>query len=119
MKKFFSYIFTFIAVFLISAAATISLSVAGDTYTNSNTNAEGQGSSLSFLTNILGTLNNGKIIYLDAGLTVEYEDDVYELIINGGVDIKDSNNIKVDADLTVIINGESKNININYYDNEN
>lgn len=117
MKKFFSYVFTFVAVFLISAAATISLSVAGDTYTNSNTSAEGQGSSLSFLTNMLETLNNGKTINLDAGISVSYEDDEYELLIDGMIDIKDSNNIKIDANIICTINDNVKNIYINLYDN--
>jgi len=117
MKRFFSYIFTFLAVFLLSAVATVSLSISNDKYASSDESAMGQGSPLSFLTDILETFNNGKNIYVDAGIVVGYEGDIYQLHINGGLDIKDSNNIKVDTTINLNINGLNKEIDVVLFDN--
>ena len=81
MKKFFSYIFTFVAVFLISAAATVSLAM--PTTTANEEVVSGQSSPLSFVTDLLNTFDQGKTIDLDAGLVLIYEEQEINISIDG------------------------------------
>ena len=112
MKKFFSYIFTFVAVFLISAAATISLNMPS-IGNNNGDGASGQGSPLSFVTDLLNTFDQGKTINLDASLVIKHENEVYGLSVDGKIDIKNKNDILADVSLVVIVNGSAKHIQVN------
>ena len=115
MKKFFSYIFTFFAVFVLSAAATISLSVVNNKYaTLADENAAGQASPLSFVTSLLDDFKQGKTFEVESNVIVEYDGEIFAVDVVGKVDIFDTAHIKAEAQIDISAFGQTKTIWVCY-----
>ncbi|MBR2909568.1 MAG: InlB B-repeat-containing protein [Clostridia bacterium] len=118
MKKFFSYILTFVVMFVISAASTVFMSYAGsDGGINPMLGVGGQGTNSSFFTGLIGTFEEEQRFSVEGIIEIERDGNKIPVSLYVNVDISDSNNLKIDGFLNVKINDTYKTIEFSFYNN--
>lgn len=119
MKKFLSYVLTFVIMFMLSATGTIWLAKTANNTNNNNFVPDGgnQGGAeqTSFFSGILSTFNEHKQFNVSGDIEVEYDNKDINLSIFASVDIQDQTNIKVDALLKTQIDGRTFAVSVIYY----
>lgn len=119
MKKFLSYVLTFVIMFMLSATGTIWLAKTANNTNNNNFVPDGgnQGGAeqTSFFSGILSTFNEHKQFNVSGDIEVEYDNKNIDLSIFASVDIQDQTNIKVDALLKTQIDGRTFAVSVIYY----
>lgn len=119
MKKFLSYVLTFVIMFMLSATGTIWLAKTANNTNNNNFVPDGgnQGGAeqTSFFSGILSTFNEHKQFNISGDIEVEYDNKDIDLSIFASVDIQDQTNIKVDALLKTQIEGRTFAVSVIYY----
>lgn len=119
MKKFLSYVLTFVIMFMLSATGTIWLAKTANNTNNNNFVPDGgnQGGAeqTSFFSGILSTFNEHKQFNISGDIEVEYDNKDIDLSIFASVDIQDQTNIKVDALLKTQIDGRTFAVSVIYY----
>ncbi len=113
MKKFLSYVFTFVLLFVIAAATTVSVSY----FDNSGTNlqpliVDSEASNTSLFTGILSSFENNKQFNFQGDITLEGEEQSLPVLLYVNVDIADTNNVKVEGLLKLA--GENLNLLIEF-----
>ena len=119
MKKFFSYIFTFILLFVISAVSTVSLSYFGKESgtANPSVNVEGQGTSSSLFTGIIGTFDKEKKFSVNGSIEIEFNEQIIPVALYVNVDIEDKDNIKIEGYASIEIDQAKLVVEFAYYNN--
>ena len=119
MKKFLSYVLTFVIMFMLSATGTIWLAKTANNTNNNNFVPDGgnQGGAeqTSFFSGILSTFNEHKQFNISGDIEVEYDNKDIDLSIFASVDIQDQTNIKVDALLKTQIDGRTFAVSVIFY----
>lgn len=119
MKKFLSYVLTFVIMFMLSATGTIWLAKTANNNNNNNFVPDGgnQGGAeqTSFFSGILSTFNEHKQFNISGDIEVEYDNKDIDLSVFASVDIQDQTNIKVDALLKTQIDGRTFAVSVIYY----
>lgn len=121
MKKFLSYVLTFIIMFMLSATGTIWLAKTANTNNNNNFvpsgNNQGGAEQTSFFSGILSTFNENQQFNVSGDINVSYEDVKLDLNLFASIDIQDKTNIKIDAIVKTEVEGRTFAVSIIFYDN--
>lgn len=121
MKKFLSYVLTFVIMFMLSATGTIWLAKTANNNNNNNFVPDGgnQGGAeqTSFFSGILSTFNENKQFNVYGDIEIEYENKKIDLSVYADIDIQDQTNIKVDALLKTKIEGRKFVVSAVFYNN--
>ena len=121
MKKFLSYVLTFVIMFMLSATGTIWLAKTANNSNNNNFvpsgNNQGGAEQTSFFSGILSTFNENQQFNISGDVEVIYEDKQLNLNLFASIDIQDKTNIKVDAIIKTEIEGRTFAISAIFYDN--
>ncbi len=97
MKKFLSYIVTFVVMFFISAAVTVSMSMSGGGSLLLPSQDDTQASGSSFFNGILKTFEENKQFNVMGNLEIKTEDQVIPVSLFVNIDLEDASNIKVEG----------------------
>ena len=119
MKKFLSYVFTFLLLFVISAATTVSVSYFNGrgTLIKPIVNVGGDNSSTSLFTGILNSFTDNKQFNFEGEITLESEEKSLPILLYVNVDIEDEKNIKVEGFVSLNLNGAKTAIEFAFYNN--
>lgn len=119
MKKFLSYLLTFVILFVMSATGTIfmakmSNSDPGSTGGNGGTTDAEQ---TSFFTGILANFDDNKQFNIQGDVEVSYQEKTIPLNIYANIDIADTQNIRVEGFVKTTIQNKTFAISLVFYNN--
>ena len=118
MKKFFSYVLTFVVMFVISAATTVFMSYAGsDGGINPMLGVGGQGANSSFFNGIIGTFEEEKRFSVDGTIEIERDGKKLPVSLYVNVDLSEGDNLKIDGFANIKINNNYKTIEFSFFNN--
>ena len=116
MKKFLSYVLTFVVMFVISAATTVYISRSGDESVTDPMVSVGGGTNSSFFTGVMGTFEEESRFSVDGTLEIENGEIKVPLDILVNADITDMSNLKFDGYISFEIKGQTKIIYFSFCD---
>ena len=117
MRKFLSYILTFISIFVISAVVTIrsKSDLINSTPPTTSVGASGQ---TSLLAGIMDSIEDQPKMDIDGSVSVQVEDTAIEAQLNASIDLTTLTNPSVKASVGLNINNQQYQILLTYAQNE-